>query len=467
MGGKRWLVRRSKQALGQPARLMPVWAAFAGTFTVAIATLAGLMWAGLTLLGVRSFKPERALTSSTLFDLVKLAFAVVAGIGGLVALVVAYRRQRLEEGAALREATKLHTDRFTAATAQLGSDSSAIQLAGAHALAGLADDAPTRALRQTCIDILCAYLRMPYDPDPGENPTEATPAEIKERAAARHTYRSLREVRHTIIRTITAHLRDDAEASWQGHDFDFTEVVFDGGDFTGARFTAYPDNALHGRVTFTNAVFSGGTVDFRGAVFSGATVHFGGTSFSGGTVHFGGAMFSGGMVDFGNASFSGGMVDFGNASFSGGTVGFGGVSFSGGRVHFGGASFSGGTVHFGGAMFFSGTVGFGGAVFSGATVHFGGASFSGGTVHFGNASFFGGTVHFMGAMFPGGTVDFEGARFSGATVGFGGASFSGATVSFYGVLRPTGIMDLRPAPGVTLPDDWAQDSDASTAPEGS
>ncbi|MBO0885305.1 MAG: pentapeptide repeat-containing protein, partial [Mycobacterium sp.] len=77
--------------------------------------------------------------------------AVVAGIGGVVALVISYRRQRLTESAELREATKLHTDRFTAATAQLGGDSSAVQLAGVHALAGLADDAPTRALRQTCI----------------------------------------------------------------------------------------------------------------------------------------------------------------------------------------------------------------------------------------------------------------------------------------------------------------------------
>jgi hypothetical protein len=34
-----------------------------------------------------------------LFDLVKLAFAVVAGIGGVVALVIAYRRQRLAEQA--------------------------------------------------------------------------------------------------------------------------------------------------------------------------------------------------------------------------------------------------------------------------------------------------------------------------------------------------------------------------------
>ncbi|WP_242911078.1 hypothetical protein [Actinomadura terrae] len=53
------------------------------------------------------------------------------------------------------------TDRFTAAVAQLGDPSPAIQLGGVHALAGLADDAPTREFRQTCIDVLCAFLRLP------------------------------------------------------------------------------------------------------------------------------------------------------------------------------------------------------------------------------------------------------------------------------------------------------------------
>jgi hypothetical protein len=31
-----------------------------------------------------------------------------------------------------------------------------------YALAGLADDWPEN--RQTCVDVLCAYLRMPYEP---------------------------------------------------------------------------------------------------------------------------------------------------------------------------------------------------------------------------------------------------------------------------------------------------------------
>ena len=87
-------------------------------------------------------------------------------------------------------------------------------------MAGLADD--WKQNRQTCVDVLCAYLRLPSDPDPGE---DADPA-------GRTTYRANREVRHTIIRLISAHLRPGSAVSWQGLNFDFTGVVFDGGDFS-------------------------------------------------------------------------------------------------------------------------------------------------------------------------------------------------------------------------------------------
>src|SRR5437867_496832 len=57
--------------------------------------------------------------------------------------------------------------RFATAAEELGNDKPAnVQLAGVHAMAGLADD--WKENRQTCIDVLCAYLRMPYEPDPGE-----------------------------------------------------------------------------------------------------------------------------------------------------------------------------------------------------------------------------------------------------------------------------------------------------------
>jgi hypothetical protein len=226
---------------------------------------------------------------------------VVAGAGALVALVVAYRRQRVDEDGALRDATRLHTERFTTAVSQLGEESAAVRLGGVHALAGLADDAPTRDLRQTCIDVLCAYLRLPY----AYVPEVDLPSDDM---SARHAYMALREVRHTTIRLVRDHLRLPPEHphSWRGHDLDFTGAVFDGGDFSEAVFSG-------GMVSFSGAVFSHGTVRFDRAVFSGGIVRFTGVHFSGGTVHFRWAHFSGGIDDFDSAHFSGGSVIFSTA----------------------------------------------------------------------------------------------------------------------------------------------------------
>ena len=175
--------------------------------------------------------------------------------------------------------TPIFNERFIAIAAQLGDAQPAVRLAGVHAMAGLADDWTEN--RQTCVDVLCAYLRLPYDPDPGDD------AALADRAA----YLANREVRHTIIRLIGDHLRKGAAVSWQGLNLDFTGVVLDGGDFTGARFPA-------GIVRFDGAVFSGGTVSFSRASFSGGTVSFDGAGFSGGSVQFGDAEFSGGTVSF-------------------------------------------------------------------------------------------------------------------------------------------------------------------------
>jgi uncharacterized protein YjbI with pentapeptide repeats len=287
--------------------------------------------------------------------------------------------------------TRTLNERFATASEQLGSDKSAVRLAGVYAMAGLADDWEEN--RQTCVDVLCAYLRMPYEPDPGQDAPE------RERLA----FGASREVRHTVIRIITAHLKTGAAKSWQGLNFDFTGVVFDGGDFYGVQFSG-------GTVSFKNARFSSGEVDFSEAKFSGGSVSFSGAEFSGGEVGFKRARFSGGMVAFIGTEFSGGSVSFEAAGFSGGTVWFGDAVFSGGRVSFEVARFSGGDVDFEGTGFSGGTVNFGGAEFSGGSVSFESVWFSGGEVGFGYAVFSGGRVSFESAGFSGGTVDFSDAR---------------------------------------------------------
>ncbi|WP_257003756.1 pentapeptide repeat-containing protein [Streptomyces sp. SA15] len=391
-------------------RLWPVGPVLTLAFITAIAVAGAVFFTAWDLLGVQGLKPERRVDSKTLFDLVKLSFGVVAGAGALVALIVAYRRQRVDEDAALREATRLHTERFTTAVSQLGEESAAVRLGGVHALAGLADDAPTRDLRQTCIDVLCAYLRLPYTAE------ASIPADDAE---ARHAYLALREVRHTIIRLIRDHLRltPDHPRSWQGHDFDFSNVVFDGGDWTRARF-------------------SGGHVAFDGARFCGGDLSFGGAEFSGGQVSFGAAEFVDGHVHFMFAEFSGGEVIFEEAQFSGGQVSFTGAQFSGGQVFFDTAEFSGCDVSFNAAAFSKGKITF-------------------------VSDFSGGKVSFNNAQFSGCEVSFDRSEFTGCEVSFDGTAFSGGTIDLRQAVgnAPDGLppADVRPLPSsLLLPESWHQ-----------
>lgn len=360
------------------------------------------------LLGEPKLAPARPgpLTPTDIYDGIKIALTVVGGIGGVIALVVAYRKQRYSETAHAREDYRLYTERFRAASEQLGSDKAAVRLAGAYAMASLADDWEVE--RQTCIDVLCAYLRMPYEPptetvpdDPPNKPKasdrDAMAAE-EARAAAitsmrRQEQHALREeqqvrreeqqVRRTVIKLIGAHLRDDAAVTWQGRDFDFSRARFDGGnlqgvhiksgtvDFTGARFTGLVDfrslTVSGGQVYFVGAEFAGGQVwfdssrfglsdqpgrvppdtgrvSFVGARFSGSRVIFRDVRFGQAVVDFTAARVTAGLVDFGSATFSAGVVDFLTTGFEGGSVSFNDAAFIGSEVDFGAASFQGGRV---------------------------------------------------------------------------------------------------------------------------
>jgi uncharacterized protein YjbI with pentapeptide repeats len=387
--------------------------ALAACFLVAVAGLAALWAVALVLLHHPALPHRHHISVHDSVGVAQLVFASVAGVGALVALVVAYRRQRVSEASSAHDRTRVFNERFATAAGQLGSEQPAVRLAGVYAMAGLADDWEEN--RQTCIDVLCAYLRLPYDPDPGD---DAEPGK-------RSPYRANREVRLTIIRLICRHLLPemDPARSWQRRNFDFTGVVFDGGTFAKARFSGgivrFTGASFASDVVwFEDAVFSGGWVDFSRAVFSGGTVSFSAALFTGAEVYLGEAVFSGGMVNFRGAEFSGGKVYFGEAMFSRRTVSFSEAKFSGGDVFFGGAKFCGGIVLFGDAMFSGGTVNFGKAKFSDGRVNFRGAEFSGGMVDFGEAEFSGGKVFFNHAKFSGGTVYFGEAEFSGGRVYF-------------------------------------------------
>ncbi|MET9311007.1 pentapeptide repeat-containing protein [Kribbella sp. NPDC003505] len=311
-------------------------------------------------------RPETATPEQQklLADLVKIALGLAAGIGAAVALIVGYRRARVDESASFRDDRRLFSSRYQDAADLIGHEQAAVRLAGIYAMARLADDWEEQ--RQQCIDVLCAYLRLPYEPDTSEPRPQAS---VKRRraqvvAAGKGARHGEREVRHTVIRLINQHLQPERDTppkpppGWHRHYFDFTGSVFDGGDFGGAEFSG-------SSVSFRGARFSGGTVNFGDAAFIGGNIDFGGAEFFDGTVNFSGAWFAGAKVDFGGAGFSGGTVNFA-ARFADGTVDFVGARFAGGTVDFGYAEFSGGTVNFGYAEFAGGTVDLGEAKFSGS-----------------------------------------------------------------------------------------------------
>src|SRR5262245_36151621 len=326
---------------------------------------------------------------------------------GITGSTLAEQRKQLDR-TLTEQRTRTLNERFATAADQLGSDKPpAVRLAGVYAMAGLADD--WKENRQTCVEVLCAYLRMPYEPDPGEKATEKEQVE----------FRASREVRHTVIRVITAHLKDGAEESWQGLNFDFTGAVFDGGSFDGANFSA-------GTVDFRSAVFASGEVSFRWAKFAGATVDFILAKVSRGTVNFRSAKFSRGTVNFRSAKFCGGSVYFIDAKFCGGTVDLTFVEFSGSDVAFYDARFSDGTVDFGNAKFTEGgRLRFDRATFDSGAVNFRWAEFTSGYIGFSYTKFGGSTVRFDHAKFSGSKVDFVGdlvdAKFEGGEVDFSGA----------------------------------------------
>jgi uncharacterized protein YjbI with pentapeptide repeats len=298
---------------------------------------------------------------------------------------LAEQREQLDRTLA-EQRTRTLNERFAVAADKLGSDKPpAVRLAGVYAMAGLADDWPEN--RHSCVDVLCAYLRLPYEADPGDDAT------AKERLG----FRASREVRHTVIRIITAHLQEDARVPWRGLDFDFTGTVFDGGYFGLADFSG-------STVTFDEAEFSG-NVNFAGSKFSGPEVSFFRTKFSDGFVSFGGVDFSD-DVNFTDARFLGSIVNL-SAAFSGDEVSFAGAEFSSGGVYFSSANFSGEKVFFNNAVFSGGEVSFSGAVFSSGEVSFIGAQFVGADVNFGAGDHF--SLSVGAAEFRHGTINFTDA----------------------------------------------------------
>jgi hypothetical protein len=248
-------------------------------------------------------------------DAVKTGLSVGAGTGAVVGFLVAMRRLRLSERIhAHTEHDALErriTDLYTKAADQLGSDKAPVRLAGLYALERLAQDNSQH--RQTVVNLICAYLRMPYNPpsDMSEPPASTSDDPKVERIP---DPREEHQVRLAAQRILTNHLGAHGDTAgllsrpaphWGDIridltgatliDFDLTNATVMDARFYGAKFI---DAAVFRHVTFA------GTTNFACATFSWLGSSFDRASFFG-DVYFGDTSFGPGGADFHGATFCG------------------------------------------------------------------------------------------------------------------------------------------------------------------
>ncbi|WP_426505409.1 pentapeptide repeat-containing protein [Dactylosporangium sp. McL0621] len=425
---KRWWIERRAAASAEkpvvaddvPLRPMPFWPVMTVVVLVVLAGGGLAMW----LLGVWAPLPKSVANPESLrLDRIKTGLTVAAGLAAGATLLMTLRRQTLSERAQ-REAEKAQrfaeaaqrfaeadaleqrtTALYVAAADQLASDKAAVRLAGLYALERLGQDDPK--LRQTVVDVWCAYLRMPFEPpaDVLRRNVEGSPAyraadvEVADRAEDAQRRQEL-EVRRTAQRLLTTHLAIGVDPQalngryWLGGDDARLDV-----DLTGAVLVnLFLDGCALNNVNLAEAQFHG-FADLGGAQFHG-------------------------VADLGRAQFHG-FANLNEAQFHG-DANLDGAQFHG-VASLDGAQFHG-ISYLSGAQFhdvasldeaqFHGISYLSGAQFHDG-VHLHGAQFHGG-VHLRRAQFHG-VANLDGAQFHG-VANLDGAQFHG-DANLGGAQF--------------------------------------------
>ncbi len=195
--------------------------------------LAVLLITGLVILWVKApdlYRGESAVqaTATTRGGILTVAAAVIAAAAAGAGLYFTARTVRetqranrdaddrgrltLEETRrANREADR--RDRYAKAIEQLGHDKAPVRLGAMYSLERLAQD--NLEIRQAVVDVLCAYLRMPFKAPQRYEPTTGSPAEGREDASSSEAVNPESErttaeellVRQTAQRLLATHLR--------------------------------------------------------------------------------------------------------------------------------------------------------------------------------------------------------------------------------------------------------------------
>ncbi|WP_329084758.1 MULTISPECIES: pentapeptide repeat-containing protein [unclassified Streptosporangium] len=247
-------------------RVLSWWWVLAGVVLIVVS-----MWsATAVLLFLADTAPDASKRVEMRLDAVKTGLTVGAGAVGLVALLLGVRRQWLgERTQAYQEydaGERRVTELYTKATDQLGHDKAAVRLAGLHALERVAQDNPEH--RQTIVDVICAYLRMPpvpAAPEEGESTGQekaVDPQELQVRATAQGILRNhLRWSRSEPVRPVTF---------WPDIDLDLTGAWLVKPAFVDCRMreARFGGVRFEGFARFDRAIFEGVAV-FGGTVFTG------------------------------------------------------------------------------------------------------------------------------------------------------------------------------------------------------
>lgn len=170
---------RRSRSIGRPVpEPIPRWVLFVG-IPLMLLVAVGAVW---LLLGIGAGRDQ--------LDAVRTGGTIGVGFGGAVALWLAVRKQRSTELDLLQKyeahelaertaadtlrhqqevakdaredsAARRITELYGKAADQLGSDKSAVRIAGLYGLERLAQDNPDPRLRQMIVNVISAYLRMP------------------------------------------------------------------------------------------------------------------------------------------------------------------------------------------------------------------------------------------------------------------------------------------------------------------
>jgi uncharacterized protein YjbI with pentapeptide repeats len=250
--------------LARHAALPPISRWKLGVIAAAVAGLAAAVVVLLWWPGTRGLSGAALVTAR--FDALRVGLSIGVGSGGLFALYLAWRRQSSTEAdldnrerALLHQLqvasdTKTHQERvavaseadaaerrlndlYIRAVEQLGSDKAPVRLGGLYALQRLGRNTPDQ--RETILNVVCAYLRMPFP----ELPDLAEDASLDEQVTHRQLVEAQsqeQQVRLTAQRIFRSHrMLADRDQFWETSTIDLSEAnlagaVLSGMDLVGA-----------------------------------------------------------------------------------------------------------------------------------------------------------------------------------------------------------------------------------------